>query len=127
MTPDDFPRIFAAHWAKREADGLAMMLSVDGTMLTITGLWCEGRREIASGLRAEMAGACVRSRLVTGRTQVRPIGAEMALLHQRFVLSGVVDREGRESGRIATLLTAVMVARGRNWEALHVQFCAVDA
>lgn len=126
MIPEDFPRLFAAHWAAREADGLAMMLAVDGSMLTITGLWCEGRRAIAAGLRAEMAGACVRSRLVTGRMQLRPIGAEAALLHQRYVLSGIVDEEGRESGRIATVLTAVMVARGRNWEALNVQFTAVE-
>ncbi|MEH6773865.1 MAG: DUF4440 domain-containing protein [Cereibacter changlensis] len=126
MTPEEFPSRFAAYFAAREADGLAMMLAADGTMLTITGLWCEGRREIASGLRAEMAGACARARLVTGRTQLRPLGTEAKILHQRFVLSGIVDEEGNESGRIATVLTAVLVARGRNWEALNLQFTAVE-
>lgn len=126
MTPDDFPRIFAQLWSARDAKGLVAMLAEDADMLTLTGLWCEGRKDILATIEAELAGAFARSRLVTGKGKLRPLGPGAAVLHQRFVLSGLVDAEGRDMGRIGALLTATLVARADGWQAVALQFSATE-
>ncbi|MCE6951640.1 SgcJ/EcaC family oxidoreductase [Cereibacter sphaeroides] len=126
MTPDEFPRRFAALWGVRDAEALADLVAEDGTMLTLTGLWCEGRKEILAALRAELAGAFARSRLVSGKTDVKPLGPGATLLHQRFVLSGLVDAEGRDAGRIGAILTAVLLVRKAGVEAVTLHFTVIE-
>ena len=126
MTTDEFPRRFAALWGARDAEGLAGLLAEDATMLTLTGLWCDGRTEILAAFRAELAGAFARSRLVTGKLDQRPLGPGATLLHQRFVLSGLVTAEGRDAGRIGAVLTAVLIQRKQGPEAVTVHFTVVE-
>ncbi len=125
-TPEDFPRRFAALWAARDAEALSELLAQDATMLTLTGLWCEGRKEILAALKAELSGAFARSRLVTGKTDLRPLGPGATLVHQRFVLSGLVDAEGRDAGRIGAMLTAVLLARKAGSDAVTLHFTVVE-
>jgi uncharacterized protein (TIGR02246 family) len=125
-TPEDFIRRFGAAWTSRDADALAALLVEDADMVTLTGLWAEGRPAIAEALRAELTGAFSRSRLVTGRAKLRPLGPGAAVVHQRFVLSGVIDAEGRDMGRIAALLTATVLARADGWQAVALTFTATD-
>ena len=73
-----------------------------------------------------MNGAFARARLVTGRGKLRPLGPGAAVLHQRFVLSGLIDAEGRDMGRVAALLMAVLVARSDGWKAVTLQFTATE-
>lgn len=126
MKPDEFARRFASLWSARDADGLAALAAEDADMLTLTGLWCEGRNAIAEALTAEMAGLFSRSRLVTGKAKLRPLGPGAAVLHQRFVLSGLVDAEGRDLGRIGALLTATLIAKADGWQAVALQFTATE-
>lgn len=125
-TPDDFTRQFASLWAARDAEGLAALAAEDATMLTLTGLWCEGRKEILAALKAELAGAFARSRLVTGKGELKSLAPGITLLHQRFVLSGLVDAEGRDAGRIGAVLTVVQVARRAGPEAATLHFTVVE-
>ena len=125
ITPDDFARSFVVAWGQRDAAGLAALCAEDAEMLTITGLWCEGRARIAEVLEAELAGAFAQSRLVTGKGGLRPIGPGAAVLNQRFVLSGIVDAEGRDAGRVAAMLSAVLLARADGWQAATVHFVAL--
>jgi uncharacterized protein (TIGR02246 family) len=126
-TPDDFPRQFGVLWGARDAEGLAALMAEDADMLGLTGLWAEGRKDIIALLKAELSGAFARSRLVTGKCKLRPLGPGAAVLHQRFVLSGVVDDQGRDLGRIGALLTATLVARPGGWHAVALQFNATDS
>lgn len=114
-SPDDFPRSFVAAWAARDAAALAGLCADDGEMLTITGLWCMGRQRIADVLQAELAGAFSRSRLVTGKGRLRPLGPGAAVLTQRFVLSGIVHAEGGDAGQVSAILMAILLDKGEGW------------
>lgn len=124
--PEDFARAFAALWGARDADGLAALAVEDGDMLTLSGAACEGRAEIAGVLAAEFTGTFARSRLVTGKGRLRPLGPGAGVLHQRFVLSGLVDEQGRDMGRIGALLTAVLIATQEGWKAVSLTFTATE-
>ena len=129
MTPEkaeEFPRAFALRWSARDAEGLAALLAEDAEFLSLTGGWAEGRRAIQTLFADELAGAFSHSRLVTGKTRLRPLGPGAAVLHQRFVLSGLVDEAGRDTGRIGAMLMAVLVAKSGGWQAVSLQFSAVE-
>jgi uncharacterized protein (TIGR02246 family) len=125
IKPDDFSKAFVAHWSARDARGIAFLCAEDAEALTLTGLWCEGRTRIAEVLGAELAGAFSQSRLVTGKGRLRPLGPGAAVLSQRFVLSGIVDAEGRDAGRVAAMLSAVILARADGWQAATLHFVAL--
>lgn len=120
--PEDFSAVFTAAWLRRDAAALANLAAEDADMLTLSGLWCEGRAAIESALASELAGTFAQARLVTGRTRLRPLGPGAAVLSQRFVLSGLVDVEGRNIGHLGAVLSAVLVARADGWQAMTLQF-----
>lgn len=126
LTAEAFPRAFAALWGARDAEGLADLMAEDGTALTLTGGWGEGRRAVAMLFNAEMKGTFSRSRLVTGKAAYRAIGTQTVILHQRFVLSGLVDETGGDLGRVGAMLTAVLVVRDIGWQAVTLQFTALN-
>lgn len=125
-TAEGFPRAFAAAWGARDSAALARLLVEDGDMLSLTGGWAEGRRAAESLFRDELAGAFSQSRLVTGKNRLRPLGPGAAVLQQRYVLSGLVDEQGRDTGRIAAILIAILVARAGGWQAMTLQFSVVE-
>ncbi len=125
IRPDDFTRAFVVLWGQRDAAGLAALCAEDADMLSITGLWCEGRTRITEVFEAELSGGFAQSRLVTGKGRLRPLGPGAAVLSQRFVLSGVIDADGRDAGRIAAMLSAVLLARADGWQAAALHFSAL--
>ncbi|NUB43762.1 DUF4440 domain-containing protein [Fertoebacter nigrum] len=120
--PEDFIRHFIAFWTARDAARLAHLLAEDADVLTLTGAWCEGRVAAEATLRAELTGAFARSRLVTGRMRLQPLPGGAVVLHQRFVLSGMVDAAGQNAGQVAALLTAVLRPHGAVWQAVSLHF-----
>ena len=127
ISPDDFSRRFVLAWGGRDAAALAALCAEDADMLTITGLWCEGRPRIQDVMQAELDGAFAQSRLVTGKGRLRPLGPGAAVLTQRFVLSGILDAEGRNARRTGAVLSAVLLARADGWQAVTLQFVALAA
>jgi len=125
-SPDGFSRRFMLAWGGRDAAALAALCAEDAEMLTITGRWCEGRQRIQDVLQAELDGAFAQSRLVTGKGRLRPLGPGAAVLTQRFVLSGVLDAEGRDAGRVGAVLSAVLLARTEGWQAATLHFVALS-
>lgn len=122
--PDAFPRAFSDAWAARDAKALAELFAPDGDFLTLTGAWAEGREAIARALAAEFKGAFARTKLVTGRAKLRPLGPHAAMVMQRFVLSGLLDSEGRDAGRHGAVLSATLVAGTEGWLVAAASFCA---
>lgn len=123
---EEFPRAFALNWGARDAAGLAALLTEDADVLSLTSGWASGRRAIETLFAGELAGAFSQSRLVTGKISLRPLGPGAAVLHQRFVLSGIVDESGRDAGRIGAMLIAVLVAKAGGWQAISLQFSVVE-
>jgi uncharacterized protein (TIGR02246 family) len=125
--PAGFARTFATAWGKRDASALAALIVGDGDMLSLTGGHAEGRTEIEALFQAELAGAFSQSRLVTGRTKLRALGDGVAVLVQRFVLSGLVDGAGADMGRIGALMIATLTEGAEGWQAVTLQFSALEA
>ena len=122
--PDAFPRAFANAWSARDARAIAALFAEDADFLTLTGHWAEGRKAIAETLAGEMAGAFSRAKLVTGRTKQRDIAPGAAQVMQRYVLSGIVNADGSDAGRVGAILSAVLVERPQGWQVAAAQFTA---
>lgn len=124
--PQDFARSFAAAWVAGDSDTLEAALTDEATMLTLTGLWCEGRAAILAAMRAERAGTLSRARLVGGRAACRDLAPGVAMVAQRMVVSGLSDAGGQDLGRIAAMLTATLTRGPQGWQAQAVTFAPVS-
>ncbi|GHC11384.1 hypothetical protein GCM10007291_05100 [Gemmobacter nanjingensis] len=125
-TADDFARAFARAWTAQDAKALADLMAEDGDLVSLTGRWAEGRKDIATTFAAEFAGTLARARLVTGRAKLRQLGPQIAVLHQRFVLSGLIDPQGADLGRVGVVLVATLIITPQGWRAAALQFCAAE-
>lgn len=125
QAPEDWARAFATAWGAGNATALTALMTPEAAMLGLTGGWAEGRDAVLKMLAAERAGVMVRARLVTGRARLRPLGP-VVLLHQRFVLSGLVDAGGQEMPRISLHLTAVLTPAEPGWQAESLTFAAAE-
>ena len=125
--PEGFARAFSAAWLARDVAALAGLFTEDADFLTLTGDWAEGRQAIARTLTGELKGAFARTRLVTGRSKVRLLGPGAAVVHQRFVLTGVLNADGSDAGRVATILMAVLIRSSAGWQAVSAQFTVEES
>ena len=115
--PDQFARAFAAAFGAQDAHAIAAMLMPAAGMLTLTGQWANTPDEAQLLLEAEFAGALGRARLVTGRVALTAVGSDVVVVHQRYVVTGAVDAEGRELPRIAAILAATIAITPEGWRA----------
>ena len=125
MTPDAFSQLFAVAFAAQDATALAEMLAEVADVVTLTGAVAETRLEAKQAFDQEFAGIFVKSRLVSGRMRLRPLGPGGAVVHQRFVVFGARDANGQEMQRFGASLTAVLLARTEGWHAVSLTFSAL--
>lgn len=121
MTPEDFPRAFASAFSTQDAAAIAALLDSGADLVTPTGQHAEGREAVTAALAAEFAGVFRAARLVKGKLKLRPLGAQSALLAQRYVVTGAQDAGGTELPRCSLLLTATLAATPQGWQALSAQ------
>ncbi len=119
-----FPRAFADAWAARDARAMAALFAPDADFLTLTGHWAEGQKAIAETLAGEMAGAFARTKLVTGRVKARALAPGVAQVMQRYVLSGILNADGSDAGRVGAILSATLVEGPGGWQVAAAQFTA---
>lgn len=121
-TPADLPRAFAHFWGTRDALGLAEFFAEDADFISLTGGIAETRAQVEEIFAGELAGAFSRARLVTGKTRIRPLGQHVAVVTQRFVLSGLIHEDGGDAGRIGAVFAATMVQTNAGWLIVSAQF-----
>ena len=125
MNPEDFPRLFAAAFAARDASQMAAFFQPDATFGSLTGLWVETPEEILAGFEAEMTGVFKSARLVTGKGTLRDLSPEATLLRQRYTVSGAQDEQGGELPRFAAMLVAVLENGRDGWQVQAMTFIAL--
>ena len=113
--PEDFVPRFGAAYAARDAAALARLCADEVGGLSLTGGWAEGRAELERLWAADFAGALAQSRLVTGKGRLQRLAGGVALVQQRFVLSGITDAEGRDAGRLGAMLSVVLAEGAGGW------------
>ncbi len=123
-SPDQLPRRFAAAWSARDAEQIAALFAEDADLLSLTGRWAEGRKAITETFAGELAGAFLRAKLVTGRVKLRDLAPGVAQVMQRFVLSGILNPDGSDAGRVGAILSAVLVEGPEGWTVAAAQFTA---
>jgi ketosteroid isomerase-like protein len=124
MTPEDFPKLFAAAFAGQDASALCGMLAEDAEVVTLTGALAESQAEAERIFVQEFAGTFARVRLVSGKTRLRPLGPGGAVVHQRYVVIGAQGPDGQELPRFGAVLTVVLLARSEGWRAVSLTFSA---
>ncbi len=120
-TPEDFPKAFADAWMARDATRLADLFTEDADFVNVAGLWWEDRAAIRAAHDRALTSFFAQSRLVTGRTKIRPLGPKMCLVHQRFILTGQRLPDGREADRRTTILLFVLQKADDGWQAIAAQ------
>ncbi len=124
MTPEEFPKLFAAAFASQDGSALLQMLADDAEVVTLTGALAEDQTEAKQIFEQEFAGTFAKVRLVSGKTRLRPLGPGGAVVHQRYVVIGAQSAEGQELPRFGAVLTAVLLARADGWRAVSLTFSA---
>jgi uncharacterized protein (TIGR02246 family) len=125
MTPEEFPRHFAAAFATQDLSQLAAMFQPDATLATLTGLWAETPEAIEAAFESEMAGIFQTARLVTGKGTLRDLSPEASLLRQRYTISGAQTETGEELPRFAAMLVAVLENSAAGWQVQSMTFTAL--
>ena len=125
MTPEGFPKLFAAAFSAQDGATLAGYLADDAEVVTLTGALAEDASTARQLFDMEFAGIFASARLVSGKTRLRPLGPGGAVLHQRFVVIGARDQTGAEMSRFGSVLTAVLLARAEGWRAVSLSFSAL--
>lgn len=119
-----FARNFAAAFAQQDAARIAGLIAPDGTVLTLTGQWAEGAVAAQTAFESEFAGIFANARLVTGKTHIRQLGPDKALLNQRFVVTGAQGESRSDMPRFGALLVAVL-CEAAGWRALSLTFATL--
>jgi ketosteroid isomerase-like protein len=125
MTPEDFPRHFAAAFATQDIAALTAFFAPDASLQSLTGAWAESPEEIVATFEAEAAGIFARARLVTGKGSIRPLNPFAALLRQRFTVSGAVNESGAELPRFPAMMVAVLERNDSAWLVQSLSFTAL--
>ena len=125
MTPDDFPRLFAAAFGAQDSAAIAAWLAEDAQVVTLTGGHADTAAEAQALIANEFSGIFTAARLVTGKLHLRPLGPGGAVLHQRYVVTGARDETGTDIPRFAALLQVVLLARVEGWRAVSLTFSAL--
>ncbi len=125
MMPERFAKLFASAFGRQDAAGMAYLLAEDADVLTLTGAVLSGANAAEAVFAGEFAGIFAAARLVTGKVKLRDLGPGVAIVSQRFVVTGARDEVGQDMPRFAALLTAVVTA-DTGWRAVSLTFSATS-
>src|SRR4029079_5148617 len=103
---EDFPKLFATAFAAQDSAALVAMLAVDVQVVTLTGAVVEDAEQAYRVFDQEFDGIFANARLVTGRNRLRALGPGGAIVHQRYVVMGARDEQGRELPRFGAVATS---------------------
>ena len=125
MTPETFPKAFAAAFAAQDSAALTAMLSTEAQVVTLTGAVAETAEQAGVAFDQEFAGVFAAAKLVTGRNRMQHLGPGSAIVHQRYVVMGARDAAGRDMPRFGVLVTIVMLAKGDEWRGVSLTLSAL--
>lgn len=119
--PEDFAPAFVAAWMARDAAALAALFAEDADFVNVVGIWWEDRTAIEAAHRYALESFFADTRLAAGRTKLRRLGPDAAVLHTRLRLTGQRDRDGSALAPRSTILVAVLARTPEGWQAVAAQ------
>ncbi|MDO5676705.1 MAG: SgcJ/EcaC family oxidoreductase [Propionibacteriaceae bacterium] len=116
--PIDIVRAFAEAWSRQDADAVANLFVEDAGFVNVTGMWWHDRERIraahARGFEVMFPEAQVR----LGRTDVRMLGADAAVVHARWHMKGQIKPDGSPAGDRSGVISFVATRTVDGWLAV---------
>ncbi|MBR8740405.1 SgcJ/EcaC family oxidoreductase [Nocardiopsis sp. MG754419] len=116
--PEDVAAGFARAWNRGDPDGIADLFVADADFVNVVGLWWRDRESIRRahdhGLRVIFPGSTLR---LSG-TRVRDLGADAAVVHCRWSITGQTGLDGATTDRRSGVFTFVVRRDSDGWRAV---------
>ncbi|MFO7846307.1 MAG: SgcJ/EcaC family oxidoreductase [Balneolaceae bacterium] len=87
-SPKDIPARFTEAWNERDARKLAAIFDEDAEFVNVVGIWWHTREEIYKAHDYGLRVIFNNSTLKQGRTKVKYLAEDIAVVHTRFRLTG---------------------------------------
>lgn len=116
---------FQQAWNAHDAEALAEIFVNDAHFINVTGLWWSNKTEIRKAHAFGFEKIFGNSTMTVGRTEVRMLGEDHAVVHARVTVTGQSTPDGQEAGARRTVFTFVVArlsdAQGSYWKAVAAQ------
>lgn len=116
---------FEQAWNHHDADALAELFVEDAHFINVTGLWWSNKTQIrkahAYGFKHIFGG----STMTVGRTEIRMLGDDHAVVHGRVTVTGQNTPDGQRADDRRTVFSFVVTrlvdGKGDHWKAVSAQ------
>lgn len=116
---------FQQAWNVHDAEALAELCVEDAQFVNVTGLWWSNRQQIRTAHQFGFDHIFGASHMTVGRTEVRMLGEDHALVHARVTVTGQQTSDGQTAGDRRTIFTFVVARltddQGTLWRAVSAQ------
>lgn len=97
--PLDVAKGFVQAWNAYDAEALAELFVEDADFVNVVGLWWHDREHIRQAHAYGFRKIFRNSHMKLGRTSVRELGPDAAVVHAAWSLTGQESHENREAGK----------------------------
>lgn len=116
---------FQQAWNAHDATALAQLFVEDADFVNVTGLWWTNRERIRKAHAFGFEHIFGHSTMTVGRTEVRMLGEDHAIVHARVTVSGQNTPDGQQAEDRRTVFSFVVTRRhneqGDYWQAVSAQ------
>lgn len=116
---------FQQAWNAHDANALAELFVDDADFVNVTGLWWTTRELIRTAHAFGFANIFGRSTMNVGRTEIRMLGADHAVVHARVTVTGQNTPDGQVAEDRRTVFSFVVTRlnddQGDYWRAVSAQ------
>ncbi len=108
QSPKSIVTDFQQAWNAHDADALAELFVEDADFVNVTGLWWTNKERIRTAHAFGFANIFGDSIMTVGRTEIRMLGHDHALVHARVTVTGQNTPEGSRAEERRTVFSFVV-------------------
>lgn len=125
QSPKSIVTGFQQAWNAHDADALAELFVEDADFVNVTGLWWTNRARIRKAHAFGFANIFGNSTMTVGRTEIRMLGHDHAVVHARVTITGQNAPDGSLAEDRRTVFSFVVTRLhdedGDYWRAVSAQ------
>lgn len=113
---------FIEAWNRHDADAIAELFVSDADFVNVVGLWWRSKERIRTAHDYGFQRIFSNSHMTLGRTEVRHLGTEAAVVHAAWTLTGQNPHGQREAGQRSGVISfTVQRQSDGEWLAVSAQ------
>ncbi len=113
-TPESIPHAFAKAWNARDSVELTALFEPEAAFVNVTGLWWHDRESIRKAHAYGLERIFNESTLSVSTVRMKPLAADVAVVHARMRLSGQSPVAGVERPGERTTIFSFVMRRGED-------------